>query len=137
MSHISDKTTILYKRQRWAEFCQISARYNYEGFSLSQFYGFTELSSKLFFRIITPDESHLGKNDNSAQAPAVGGFLADSRPLQLRGLFAFPILRLYVTFFSELFPESPLPTSRILVKNDNFAQAPTVGGFLPDFRPLQ
>ena len=42
------KTTILRERQRWADFCPIFARYNYECFSLFRFYCFTEISPELF-----------------------------------------------------------------------------------------
>ena len=92
--------------------------------------------AETIFWIATSDESHLGKNDNSIQAPALGGFLSDFRPLQLRGIFAFSILRLYGTFVEtiSLNRQSRWVTSW---QNDNSVQAPTVGGFLPDFRPLQ
>ena len=43
------KTRFFRGRRRWADFCPISARYNYEGFSLFQCYGFTELLRRLFF----------------------------------------------------------------------------------------
>ena len=50
MSQIFDKTTILYKRQRWAEFLQIFALCNSEGF---RFPNFTALRNfyQNFFRI--------------------------------------------------------------------------------------
>ena len=95
MGYILAKTTMLRGRRLLAGFSPIFAHYNYEGESLSNF---TAIRT-----IITSDESHLGQNDNFVQAPTVGGFLSDFRPLQLLGLFAFPILRLYGTFAKTIF----------------------------------
>ena len=98
MSRILGKTTILRMRQRWADFSQIFAHYNYEGFPMCQFYGFTEIPQNYFPESSLPMSRILAKNDNSARAPTVGGFLSDFRPLQLRGIPAFPILRAYGAF---------------------------------------
>ena len=114
-SRILVETTIPRGRQRWADLCQISAHLIMR-VSIFQFYGFTELFRNYPPpRTITSDESHLGQNDNFVQAPTVGGFLPYFRPIQLRGLFAFPILRFYGTF-PKLFPESSLPMSHILAE---------------------
>ena len=116
-------------------FVSDSPRYNYEGFSISQFYGFTELPKTIFlnrhFRRVASSPKR------QFRASANGGRISVRfRQLQLRGISDCPILRLYGTF-PKLFSESPLPTSRIFVRNDNFAQAPTAGGFLAYFSPLQ
>ena len=50
----------------------------------------------------------------------MGGFLSYFRPLRLRGLFAFPMLRFYGTFCQNYFPKSSLPTSPIFGKKTPF-----------------
>ena len=105
-------------------------------FRFFRFYGFTGICWELISESSLPTGRILCENDNFAQSPTLGRFLPDFRPLQLRGLCAFPILRLYGTS-PKLFPEPSLPMSHIFVRNDNLAQAPTVGGFLSDFRQLQ
>ena len=131
------KTTILHKRQRWVDFFQIFARYNDEGFSLFQFYGFTELLPKLFPESSLPMSHILAKKRQfCAGANGVWGVLSYFRPIQLQGLWLFQFYGL-TDLFPRLFSESSLPMNRILAKNDNFPQAPTLGGFLPYFRPLK
>ena len=56
----------------------------------------TELLNAIF-RIAAPDESRFGQNADFEGSPTAGGIQSDS-PLQLRGFFRFPILRLRGTF---------------------------------------
>ena len=103
MSRIFEKTTILYKLQRWADFCQISARYNYAEFPLFQFYVFTELSPKLFFWIITPRRvASLEKRQFCTSANG-GSISASFSPAEITRPFRFPILRFYGTFAKAIF----------------------------------
>ena len=117
------KTTILRVRQRWVDFCLISPPpppppppYNYDGFSLSQFYGFTELCSKLFFSESSISMSRiLVKNDHFAQSPSVRGFLPDSPRYNYEGFSLFQLYG-FTGLPRNYFSESPLPMSHILAK---------------------
>ena len=48
MSQLVAQTAILRVFRQWADFRQIPNHYNNEGFSLFQFYGFTELPQQYF-----------------------------------------------------------------------------------------
>ena len=91
MTHILAQTTILYKPQRWDDFCHISPAAITRDF-LSRFYGFTELAPKLF------SESSL----------SMSHILVKTTILYKRQRWA-DVCRNY-------FSEAPLPMSHILEK---------------------
>ena len=61
----------------------------------------------------------------------MAGFLPDSHLLQLRGIFAFPILRLY-EYFRQVFSIIATSGDPHLRNFAIFEGASVVGGFLPD-----
>ena len=73
----------------------------------------------------------LVENVDSDGNPTVVGTQSDFRPLQLRWIAAFPILRI-TEDFKKQFRESPLPMGRNLAKNADFDGSPKVGGIQPD-----
>ena len=115
MSHIFEKTTILYKRQRWADFCQIFARYNYEGFSLFRFYGFTELSPKLFSESPLPMSHILVETTISHKRQRWADFCQIFANYNYEGFSLFQFYG-FTELSPKLFSESSLPTSHILAK---------------------
>ena len=88
-STFRSKTTILLELQRRADFCPIIAQYNYDGFSLLQFYGFTDLFWKLIPRIITSDEPHFGQKRQFCASAKGGRISARFPPTTITRAFRF------------------------------------------------
>ena len=115
MSRILAQSTILYNRQRWGDFCHISARYNYEGFPLFQLYGFTELSPKLLPESSLPMSQILAKTTISHKLQRWVDFCQIPACYNYEG---FPLFQFYGVpeLSPKLFSESSLPMGQILAK---------------------
>ena len=121
-------------RQRWADFCQIFAHYNYEGFSRFQFYVITLSSGRTISQNINSDESHFWKKRHFRAIANGGRISLRFSPTAITRSFRvsnFTLLR--YLFWKNYFPKRHFRRVPFLKKKHPFAQAPTMGDFCQIF----